>query len=133
MTHPSLLHTITKRLALIATGTFLLVVIAIPAIAQAAAPAADAPVVRKKTMMDYFHEGGWVMYPILICSIGTAYLGWEGFNRTSLKKMAPPEHEEQVKSMFRAGDYIGAYDYCKNNPSPFTNTLRVGLSMLGEG
>jgi biopolymer transport protein ExbB len=50
-----------------------------------------------------------------------------------MKKMAPPAHEIQVKSLFRAGDYIGAYDYCKNNPSPLTNTLRVGLSMLGEG
>lgn len=133
MTQNSLLHTITKRLAFIAAGTFLLLVIAAPALAQAAPKPADAPVVRKKTLMDHFHEGGWVMYPILVCSIGTAYLCWEGFNRTSLKKMAPPVHEEQVKSLFRAGDYIGAYDYCKNNPSPFTNTLRVGLSMLGEG
>ncbi|MFN0125130.1 MAG: MotA/TolQ/ExbB proton channel family protein [Verrucomicrobiales bacterium] len=133
MTQNSLLHTITKRLAGIAAGTFLLLIIAAPALAQAATSSADAPLVRKKTLMDHFHEGGWVMYPILVCSIGTAYLCWEGFNRTSLKKMAPPVHEEQVKSLFRAGDYIGAYDYCKNNPSPFTNTLRVGLSMLGEG
>lgn len=132
MTPTSPLHTITKRLALIAAGTFVLVVFAAPALAQAASPAADAPVVRK-TLMDHFHEGGWVMYPILLCSIGTAYLCWEGANRTSIKKMAPAVHEEQVKSLFRAGDYIGAYDYCKNNPSPLTNTLRVGLSMLGEG
>ena len=131
MTPTSPLHTITKRLALIAAGTFVLGVFAAPALAQAASPAADAPVVRK-TLMDHFHEGGWVMYPILLCSIGTAYLCWEGANRTSIKKMAPAVHEEQVKSLFRAGDYIGAYDYCKNNPSPLTNTLRVGLSMLGE-
>ena len=116
MTQMSTLHTITKRLALIAAATFLLVVFAGPVLAQAAPKPAEAPVVRKKTLMDHFHEGGWVMYPILLCSIGTAYLVWEGFNRTSIKKMAPPVHEEQVKSMFRAGDYIGAYDYCKNNP-----------------
>jgi biopolymer transport protein ExbB len=129
----STLTTITKRLALIATGTFLLTALAAPLLAQADPKPADAPVVRKKTLMDHFHEGGWVMYPILICSFGTAYLCWEGANRTSMKKMAPPAHEIQVKSLFRAGDYIGAYDYCKNNPSPLTNTLRVGLSMLGEG
>jgi biopolymer transport protein ExbB len=133
MTQMSTLHTITKRLALIATGTFLLITFAAPLLAQTPAAPADAPVVRKKTLMDHFHEGGWVMYPILVCSIGTAYLCWEGANRTSIKKMAPPVHEEQVKNLFRAGDYIGAYDYCKNNPSPLTNTLRVGLSMLGEG
>jgi len=129
----STLTTITKRLALIAAGSFLLTLLAGSVFAQAATKPADAPRVNKKTLWDHFEEGGWVMYPILICSIGTGYLCWEGANRTSIKKMAPAVHEEQVKSLFRAGDYIGAYDYCKNNPSPLTNTLRAGLSMLGDG
>jgi len=128
----STLTTITKRLALIAAATFVLTLVAGPLLAQTPAPSEDAAVI-KKTFMDHFHEGGWVMYPILVCSFGTAYLCWEGANRTSIKKMAPPAHEIQIKSLFRAGDYIGAYDYCKNNPSPLTNTLRVGLSMMGEG
>lgn len=107
---------------------------AAPLLAQdAASNSEEAPAKREKTLIDYFHEGGWVMYPLLACSILTVYLTWEGANRTSLKKSAPVEDEEQVKLLFRAGDYIGAYDYCKNNPSPLTNTLRAGLSMLGEG
>jgi biopolymer transport protein ExbB len=122
----------TKRWACAAAALVLLSAFAAPLAAQEAA-GADAAAVKEKSAFDYFHEGGWVMYPILLCSIGMAYLVWEGVNRTSLKRVAPPEHEERVKNFFRAGDYIGAYDYCKSNPSPLNNVLRVGLSMLGEG
>ena len=38
-----------------------------------------------------------------------------------------------VKDFFRHGDYVGAYNYCKTNPSPFTNVCRVAVSLLGEG
>jgi hypothetical protein len=38
-----------------------------------------------------------------------------------------------VKALFRQGDYVGAYNYCKENPSPLTNVLRVGISLLGDG
>lgn len=122
----------TNRLALAAACGLMTLASASVLFAQATA-AAEAPAKIDKTLMDHFHEGGWVMYPLLLCSIITVYLTWEGANRTSFKKVAPPEDEEEIKTLFRAGDYIGAYDYCKNNPAPLTNTLRVGLSMLGEG
>jgi biopolymer transport protein ExbB len=47
--------------------------------------------------------------------------------------VAPPEHEQKVKELFRQGDYVGAYKYCKENPSPLTNVLRVGIGLLGDG
>jgi biopolymer transport protein ExbB len=28
---------------------------------------------------------------------------------------------------------VGAYNYCRDNPSPLTNVLRVGISLLGDG
>lgn len=126
-------HVPTRLLAALAISLMTLTFTA-PLFAQEAASAeAEAPARHEKSLIDYFKEGGWVMYPLLACSILTVYLTWEGANRTSFKKAAPIEDEEQVKILFRAGDYIGAYDYCKNNPSPLTNTLRAGLSMLGEG
>jgi biopolymer transport protein ExbB len=47
--------------------------------------------------------------------------------------VAPPEAEQNVKTLFRNGDYVGAYNYCKENPSPLTNVLRTGVGLLGEG
>ncbi len=38
-----------------------------------------------------------------------------------------------MKNLFRQGDYVGAYNYCKANPSPVTNVVRVGVSYLGDG
>jgi len=78
-------------------------------------------------------QGGWVMFPIALCSIATLYLIGDGILRTSPKRVTPPAEEENVKNLFRQGDYVGAYNFCKETPSPLTNVLRVGIGLLGEG
>src|SRR5690348_8916368 len=105
-----------------------------PAFAQeASATPASAPGVQTKTLWQQIKEGGWVMFPIALCSIATLYLIGDGVIRTSRKKTAPPEQEDALKTLFRQGDYVGAYNYCKTNPSPLTNVLRAGIGLLGEG
>jgi biopolymer transport protein ExbB len=99
----------------------------------AGAPAAEAPPVRAKTLWETIKEGGWVMIPIGICSVLTLYLIGDGVLRTGQKRVLPAAHVETVKGLFRQGDYVGAYNYCKANPSPFTNVCRVAISLLGEG
>lgn len=89
--------------------------------------------VHSKTLWEQIKEGGWVMVPLGLCSIATMYLIGDGVVRTSRKRVAPPGHEQTVKALFRQGDYVGAYNYCKENPSPLTNVLRVGISLLGDG
>ncbi len=106
-------------------------ILATSAFAQSPSPAGEA--VRSKTLWEQIREGGWVMFPIALCSIATLYLIGDGVIRTSQKKIAPPEHEENVKTLFRNGDYVGAYKFCKENPSPLTNVLRAGIGLLGEG
>jgi biopolymer transport protein ExbB len=78
-------------------------------------------------------EGGWVMIPIGACSLATVYLIADGIVRTGRKKIAPEAHEKRLKELFQSGDYVGAYQYCKANPSPLNNVIRVGVSLLGEG
>ena len=73
------------------------------------------------------------MVPIALCSIATLYLIGDGTLRTSPKRVAPPEQEQKVKELFRNGDYVGAYKYCKENRSPLSNVLRVGIGLLGDG
>ena len=88
---------------------------------------------QTKSLLTQIYEGGWVMIPIAICSMLTVYFIGDGVSRTSRKRIAPPQHIEALKNLFRGGDYVGAYDYCKPHPSPLTNVLRIGISMLGEG
>ncbi len=102
---------------------------------QEPAPAEGAAVeeAHSESMIDRFIEGGWVMYPITVCSIALVWLTVDLWMRTAIKKAAPPAQVAQVQDLFRAGDYVGAYQFCKGSPSAFTNTTRVGLSFLGDG
>lgn len=97
----------------------------------AASPAAAKP--QTKNLLTQIIEGGWVMFPIAACSILTVYLVGEGVTRTNPKKLAPDDQANSVKNFFRHGDYVGAYNYCKANPSPMANVVRVGVSYLGDG
>jgi biopolymer transport protein ExbB len=103
-----------------------------PVSAQSPSPAAG-DTGRGKTLWEQIKEGGWVMVPIGICSIATLYLIGDGVLRTAPKRVAPPEHEQKVKELFRNGDYVAAYKFTKENPSPLNNVLRVGIGLLGEG
>lgn len=97
-------------------------------------PAAPAvPAIHHKTLWEQIKEGGWVMVPIGLCSVLTVYLIGDGVLRTSRRKVAPPAHENAVKTLFRQGDYVGAYSYCRDNPSPLNDVLLSGIGMLGEG
>ncbi len=102
-----------------------------PAASPGASP--GAPPEEKKTLFTQIEEGGIIMFPIGICSILTVYLIGDGSIRTGRKRVSPPQHEMALKDLFRQGDYVGAYNYCKSNPSPVTNVLRIGISLLGEG
>jgi biopolymer transport protein ExbB len=109
----------------------MLLTLAGSAFAQAASPAPEGA--RSKTLWQQIQEGGWVMFPIALCSIATLYLIGDGILRTAQKRIAPEEHEQNVKTLFRQGDYVGAYNYCKEHPSALTNVLRVGIGLLGDG
>jgi biopolymer transport protein ExbB len=125
----------TRQLHLIAL-TFVFAVLFGPIALHAQTPPADAqkaPEVHHKTLFEMIEEGGWVMIPIGLCSIFTLYLIGDGIARTSRKRAIPPVHEAALKDLFRQGDYVGAYNYCKENPSPLTNVVRVGVSLLGDG
>ncbi|HZJ15087.1 MAG TPA: MotA/TolQ/ExbB proton channel family protein [Chthoniobacteraceae bacterium] len=100
---------------------------------SAAAAEGAKPLVHNKTLMEQIKEGGWVMFPIFAVSILMVYLIADGVLRTGAKKALPAEQVESVRSFFRQGDYVGAYNFCKANPSPFTNVCRVAISLLGEG
>ena len=120
-----------RLLVLTAAGAFLL--LATPGTSQEASPAPPPAGVQSKTLWEQIKEGGWVMFPIALCSVATLYLIGDGILRTSRKKAAPPAQVEALKTLFRQGDYVSAHNYCKTNPSPLTNVLCTGIGLLGDG
>lgn len=121
------------RLSAIALLLFGNLLVVAPIHAQEAAAEEAVETVHTHTLMDRFHEGGWVMYPLTLCSIALVWLTVDLWMRTNLKSMAPPAQVAQTQDLFRAGDYVGAYQFCKNNNSYFADVSRVGLSFAGEG
>lgn len=104
------------------------------AIASVEEPAKkDTKAVHSKSFLETLVEGGWVMFPIAVMSVLTVYLSTDGVKNTSLKKTSPPDFVAEVKLFFQQGDYVGAYTFCRDNKSPITNVLRVGISLLGDG
>ena len=106
---------------------------ALQAQTTSSADGAKAPEAQHKTLFKMIEEGGWVMIPIGLCSVFTLYLIGDGVIRTGRKKAIPPEQVAALKELFRQGDYVGSYNYCKANSSPLTNVVRVGVSLLGDG
>jgi biopolymer transport protein ExbB len=128
------LRTALVRLALCCT---VLATVA-PAFAEdAAAPAAAAGHAAAKhkshSLVDTFIEGGWVMYPLALCSIILVWLAVDLWMKTAAAKVAPAAYLEQLQDLFRAGDYVGAYQFAKNSPSISTDAARIALSYIGDG
>jgi biopolymer transport protein ExbB len=89
---------------------------------------------KDTTMWEDLKSGGVTMIFIGVCSVATMYLIVDGLLRiTNFKKTVPQEHLKALQSLFRSGDYVGAYKFCKNNPSPLTNVCKSALIMSGEG
>jgi biopolymer transport protein ExbB len=103
----------------------------LPMTASAAAAAAGGA--TKKTMIDTYHEGGWVMHVLLVCSIAMVWLIIDIWMRTNRPKMTPPEDVGVAQELFRAGDYLGAYQAMKGSFSPFAEVVRAGLASVGHG
>ena len=106
----------------------LLGLMTIAASAQEAAAGA-----HKKTLMDLFIEGGWVMYPITACSVAMIWFIVDGYMRTSASKLYPVDHVTQLRELFKKGDYVGAYAFAKSAGSPLADVVRAGVAFTPDG
>ena len=102
-------------------------------LAASAQEAAAAAGVHKKTLADLFIEGGWVMYPITLCSVAMIWFIVDGYIRTGAGKLYPAEHVTQLRELFKKGDYVGAYAFAKTAGSPVADVVRAGVAFTPDG
>jgi len=119
--------------ALLVMGAVCLVAPSIFAQAADAAGGAPKPIVKHESLWDEIVKGGLVMIPLGMCSVALIWLVVDCWLRTSMKRLAPESHVAGARDLFRMGDYVGAYQHCKNNPSGFSDVVRVALSYVGDG
>lgn len=96
----------------------------------AAAPHAAG---KKESIMDVYKQGGWVMHILVVCSVAMVWLIIDVWLRTGKTKMTPPEDVKVAQDLFRAGDYVGAYQAMKAGVSPFAEVVRAALGSVGYG
>lgn len=95
--------------------------------------AAKAGTVEKKSLIDVYLEGGWVMHVLLVCSIAMVWLIIDISLRTSPKRMTPEQDLLVAQTSFRSGDYVSAYQAMKAGISPFCEVVRAALGSVGYG
>lgn len=82
------------------------------------------------TLMDMFHDGGWFMYPLLLCSlfalgviIAKAYTLWTAGRQS--KQLI-----DEVEALTRAGKLAEAVELTEQTPGPVAAILNAGLTRL---
>lgn len=83
--------------------------------------------VKEKTLLDLFFTGGPLMYPLLLCSIGTVGVTVYCFLQIRPMKMLPVAQVEAVGQCMRRRDASSAYGLCLSAPSVFANTMSAAL------
>jgi biopolymer transport protein ExbB len=103
-----------------------------PAAQQAEQPAASAHK-KNKTFFEVLKDGGIVMFPLAAVSVYMLTLIIDSVRRIQNKVVCPPDIVNLLRSQFSAGDYSAAFQTCRSRACFFTNVVRAGLSMLGQG
>jgi biopolymer transport protein ExbB len=88
---------------------------------------------KNKTLWTALVEGGVIMIPIGLVSVGMCSLIVLGFLTLRRKKLVPDEQVEALRKYFMEGDYQGAVEYCRQHPGFFADTVYTGLLCVGQG
>lgn len=93
--------------------------------------AQEAPAVVQKTLLQKLNMP--TIYILLVCSMIIVWLTVDGYLRTGRKTLVPAQDVEQLKNLFRAGDYHGAFAYTRANPGALNTTVGEALRAAPEG
>ena len=88
---------------------------------------------KKKTVLDIIHEGGVVMYILIIASVMIMAFTIEAIIKIRQARLAPPAVLAQLKDAIVSGNYPTAYQVCVSNPCYLSRIVQAGLERLGRG
>jgi len=80
-----------------------------------------------KHVLDFFVKGGFVMYPLLLCSIAGLAIIIEKLITLRKKNVIIPEIVSVLDNIKDPGDVGLALSICEKHKGPFANIIRAGL------
>lgn len=101
----------------------------VPTLLASEGEAGKAP----KTAWQIFHEGGIVMWILLIASILIMAFTIEAFIKIRVGRLAPAAVLAQLKDAIVSGNYPLAYQVCTANQCYLGRIVQAGLDRLGRG
>lgn len=94
--------------------------------------AADAaPTVVTKSLLQELSAPA--IFPLWLCSALIVYLVIDLFMKIQPKQFISPAALESVRTFFRNGDYVGAYNWTRDNPGILANVIHAGLKHAPSG
>ncbi len=121
-----------RLIFLASAGTLLTSTIAL---AQDAAPAADAAADSSGggvDIMSAIAAAGTIGYLIIGMSMVAGALIIEHFTSIKRDKLAPPETIDEIEELLAEGNYQEALDLCEAEPCFFTNVAASGIRKIGH-
>ena len=86
------------------------------------------------SLFELIVKGGYVMYPLGLCSVLALALAVERFISLKRDKILPPEFVAGIKDEFSGADDIDkAVAYCEDRPSPISNIFKAGIGRVMHG
>jgi len=88
-----------------------------------------------ENVLDLIMAGGYVMFPLGLCSVLALGVAVERFISLTRNKLIPVEFSEGLKASFARGgkDYGSAMEYCEQTPCPLSNIFKAGITRAPQG
>ncbi|HUF61723.1 MAG TPA: MotA/TolQ/ExbB proton channel family protein [Verrucomicrobiales bacterium] len=83
--------------------------------------------VVKKSLLDVYREGGWMMHVLSLCSAGTIAVAAYCFSQVSARRMAPVPLMDSLTGMMQRREVTNAYELCRSQPCSFSSVLTSAL------
>jgi len=81
---------------------------------------------------DLIIRGGWLMYPILVCSIIGLAVFLERVFKLRRSRVLPPNLIQEVNDLIKRHEYEYAINLCRGHPSAMARIYRAGLNISGH-
>jgi len=84
-------------------------------------------------MLDVFEKGGFLMYPIFICSLIAVTIFFERMFYLKSVKTKSNRFVLRVKNLVKKGSIELAISACRKSPTPISKIMMTGLIKFGQG